>query len=91
LDYLVPRGTCHGERAAMKNQERIVAAIRKGPRNVVRVTLSMRGHHQVIDIRQFEPNGLRVLVPTMKGVNIDLAVLPILIAALETIKEGERS
>jgi len=75
----------------MKNQERIVAAIPKGARNIVRVTLSMRGDQPIIDIRQFEPNGLRVLVPTMKGVNIDPAAIPMLIAALETIKLECRS
>lgn len=75
----------------MKNQDRIVAAIPKGARNIVRVTLSMRGDQPVIDIRQFEPNGLRVLVPTMKGVNIDPAAIPMLIAALETIKLECRS
>jgi hypothetical protein len=68
----------------MKNRERIVAAIPKGPRNIVRVTLSMRGDQPVIDIRQFEPNGLRVLMPTMKGVNIDPTAARQLIAAIES-------
>jgi hypothetical protein len=70
----------------MSKQERIVATIPKGPRNIVRVTLRMRGDQSVVDIRQFEPNGLRVLVPTMKGVNIDHTAIPMLIAALEAIK-----
>jgi len=68
----------------MKNQERIVAAIPKGARNIVRVTLTMRGDRPVVDIRQFEPNGLRVLMPTVKGVNIDPATTRQLIVALES-------
>jgi hypothetical protein len=75
----------------MSKQERIIAAIPKGARNIVRVTLTMRGHQAVVDIRQFEPNGLRVLMPTVKGVNIDPVAIPMLIAALETIKSECRS
>jgi hypothetical protein len=71
----------------MSKQERILTTIPKGSRNAVRVTLSVRDNRPVIDIRQFEPNGLRVLVPTKKGVVLDLAALPMLIAALKTIKE----
>jgi hypothetical protein len=75
----------------MKKQERILATIPKGSRNAVRITLSVRDNRPVIDIRQFELNGLRVLVPTMKGVVLDLASLPMLIAALKTLKEEARS
>jgi hypothetical protein len=75
----------------MSKQERVLATIPKGSRNAVRVTLSVRDNRPVIDIRQFEPNGLRVLMPTMKGVNFDLAVLPMVIAALEAIKAEARS
>jgi hypothetical protein len=71
----------------MSKQERILTTIPKGSRNAVRVTLSVRDNRPVIDIRQFEPNGLRVLVPTKKGVVLDLAALPMLIAALKTLKE----
>jgi hypothetical protein len=88
LDALVFGGCCRGERAAMNNYERIIAVIPKGRRNVVRITLSVRGNQPVIDIRQFEPNGLRVLVPTMKGVSVDLTAVTALIAALETALAG---
>jgi hypothetical protein len=75
----------------MSKQERIVATIPKGPRNIVRVTLRMRGGRHVVDLRQFEPNGLRLLVPTMKGVSVDVAEIETLIAALETIRSECRS
>jgi hypothetical protein len=57
----------------VRNQERIIATIRKGNRNVVVVTTSHQPDQQPsISIRQHEPNGKRELVPTMKGIsNID--------------------
>lgn len=76
----------------MSRQERTINSISipKGSRNEIRVTLGVRDNRPVIDIRQFEPNGLRVLVPTRSGVNFDLAALPMLIAALEAFKaEGQ--
>lgn len=77
----------------MSRQERTITSISipKGSRNEIRVTSRVRDNRTVIDIRQFEPNGLRVLVATMKGVNVDLTALPILIAALEALKQGGQS
>jgi hypothetical protein len=68
----------------MSNQENIVAAIPKGRRNVVRVTLRSRGDQPIVDIRQFEPNGLRVLMPTAKGMGLTPAEARELITDLKT-------
>ena len=62
----------------------ILATIPKGPRNAIRLTLSVRDNRPVADLRQFEPNGLRVLTPTMKGIgNIDVEMAQQLIVRLQ--------
>jgi hypothetical protein len=65
------------------NSERIIATIPKSRRNAVRVTLGERDHRPCVDIRQFEPNGKRELMPTQKGVVIAATMIPDLIAALQ--------
>jgi hypothetical protein len=76
----------------MKNSEHVVVVIPKGSRNEVRATFSVRDNRPVIDIRQFEPNGLRVLMPTMKGVgNIDLAAACEIARAILRFDAGCRS
>jgi hypothetical protein len=72
----------------MSEHQNVIAVIPKGRRNVIRVTFSTLGGHPVIDIRQYEPNGLRMLMPTIKGVNIDLAAVPALISALAMAVAG---
>ena len=69
----------------MMKPRRTIAAIRKGSRNVLMVTVSQqRGQGPSIDIRQHEPNGKRELIPTMKGIsNIDPSVARALSNALE--------
>ncbi len=67
----------------MRNQERVIATIRKGKRNTIVLSLSERDQQPCLDIRQHEPDGLRVLVPTAKGINnISAAEARELIAAL---------
>jgi hypothetical protein len=46
----------------------ILATIPKGGRNAVVLSVRQRGLELLADIRQHEPNGLRELVPTMKGI-----------------------
>jgi hypothetical protein len=64
----------------MKRQERVIATIRKGKRNTIVLSISERDQQPCLAIRQHEPNGLRVLVPTS---NIDPAAARELIAAIE--------
>jgi hypothetical protein len=72
----------------LSNHERVIAVIPKGRRNVIRVTLSALGGHPVIGIRQHEPNGLRALVPTAKGIsNIDFTAARQLAQAIEAAFE----
>jgi hypothetical protein len=74
----------------MTKPKRTIAAIRKGSRNVLVVTVSQqRGQVPSIDIRQHEPNGKRELIPTMKGIsNIDPSVARALVVALEKTLSG---
>ena len=66
----------------MKNQERIIGSIQRGRRNKIHVTLRSRGDQPIVDIREFEPNGLRVLTPTAKGMGLTPAEIRKLIAML---------
>jgi hypothetical protein len=68
----------------MINLKRVVATIRKGNRNAVVVTVGRHGRHSYIDIRQYEPDGLRVLKPTRSGIGrIDRMAARELITAIE--------
>jgi hypothetical protein len=72
----------------MNNQERIIATIRKGNRNVVVITEADRR----IGIRQHEPNGKRELIPTRKGIsNIDLADACEIANAILRVAAAQRS
>jgi hypothetical protein len=64
--------------------DRVVATVPKGRRNKIVVTCGERDGKPVIDIRLFKPNGLKVLMPTSKGIgNIDPTEVRALIAKLE--------
>lgn len=61
-----------------------IAIIRKGGRNAIVASIKERNNQPpLLDLRQHEPNGLRELVPTGKGIsNIDKVMARDLIAAL---------
>lgn len=70
--------------AHIQDQHVVLATIPKGPRNAIVLTEKRRGRESFADLRQFEPNGLRVLVPTMKGIgNIDVGLAQQLIVRLQ--------
>jgi hypothetical protein len=61
-----------------------IAIIRKGNRNAIVFTVNERDQQPLLDIRQHEPDGLRLLQPTRSGIgNINDEVAQQLITALQ--------
>lgn len=71
-----------------------IAIIEKNTQEDVRVTLDEYSGHQLIDVRtfvDFKSGNTEGRGPTKKGVSLNVAKLPDLIAALETARgEAER-
>lgn len=49
----------------MRDRERVVATVRKGPRNIIRIITSERNGVKSVTMRKFNPNGKGIFLPTM--------------------------
>ena len=75
----------------MIEQDQLIARISKGARAEVRVQLRGFKDKDLIDVRVFAPAKDSVtLVPTSKGISLDISALPELRAALEVAESAAR-